>query len=207
MLRILILQTCGGKTEAPCLDYTQSKHESYCRKHGYDYMRWDGIKKSQSQSPAYNKIYLLQEILQTNKYDGVFYLDTDAIIIDKDMALDNLMKLNKAVTCMQKTPETKDLDLSAAFFNMNHPNMKVLLEDWQQVVDRDKSDQINDERILGDIMKKRSSYTFLYSCDYFYKDLNFIYRAKPDSNITDRLASLSAEYAKGQIKPTTTQNT
>ena len=200
MLRILVLQTCDGNNYAPLLNYTQERHESYCRKHGYDYMRWDGIKKGQDDFPAFaafNKIYLLQEILKTGSYDWVVYLEAAAVILDTENPIDDLLHLNKVLVAGNIAAEgSHTCDLSFSLYNMNHPKLSILLDEWQQAYEanllKDKLNQYkngwimfksyNDQLLLNEILKKKQSYVFLYDSNYFMLNIKFIGYVKRERN-------------------------
>ena len=196
MLRILVLQTCDGPNYGPLLDYSQPKHEAYCRKHGYDYMRWDGLKKAQGNYPGFaifNKIYLLKEILKTTTYDWVVYLDAAAIILDTERPMEEFLHLNKVMVSSSISAEDKNIcDISFSLYNMNHPKLQILLDEWQQSfetnLERDKTNQFkngwpnfksyNDLLLLNDILKKKQSYAFLYNYNYFTNFIGVIKRQR-----------------------------
>lgn len=199
MLRILVLQTCDGSVYAPLLDYSQPKHEAYCRKHGYEYMRWDGIKKGQENYPGFavfNKIYLLKEILKTGAYDWVVYLDAATIILDLERPVEDFLHLNKVMIGCSEDKNT--CDISFSLYNMNHPKLSILLDDWQQSFEtnlgKDKTNQFkngwpnfksyNDQLLLNEILKKKQSYAFLYDSNYFIYDTQFIGNIKRLRNMT-----------------------
>jgi hypothetical protein len=225
MLRILVLQTCDGDDYSPLLNYSQPKHEAYCRKHGYDYLRWDGIKKGQDKFAAFaafNKIYLLQEILQSEKYDWVVYLEAATIILDMDKPIEEFLHLNKVLVAGNiSAEEANHCDLSFSLYNMNHPKLKILLDEWQQAYEtnllKDKMNQYkngwvsfksyNDQFILNEILKKKQSYIYLYDYNYFIYDIQFIAYVKRQRNmsISRRLELLQQMDKQGYYQ--STQNT
>jgi hypothetical protein len=202
MLRILVLQTCDGVNYAPLLNYTQPKHEAYCRKQGYDYMRWDGIKKGQDGFPAFaafNKIYLLQEILASEKYDWVVYLEAASIIIDTEHPIEDFLHLNKVLVAGKiSVDEPTNCDVSFSLYNMNHPKLKILLDEWQNIYEanlmKDKLNQFkngwanfksyNDQQLLNEIIKKKQTYAFLYDATFFMDDIKFLAYVKRERNMS-----------------------
>jgi len=162
-------------------------------------MRWDGLKKAQSNYPGFavfNKIYLLKEILKTELYDWVVYLDAATIILDLERPIEDLLHLNKVMVSSSISAEDKNVcDISFSLYNMNHPKLQILLDEWQQSfetnLERDKTNQFkngwpnfkgyNDRFLLNEILKKKQSYVFLYDYNYF---TNFIGIIKRQRNMT-----------------------
>jgi len=68
--------------------------KKYCEKHGYD-LHVDYQDKFSNYRPAqWQKIRAAREVLETGKYDWVFYLDTDCLIMNSDIKLESLVDDN-----------------------------------------------------------------------------------------------------------------
>jgi len=64
--------------------------ERYCQKNGYEYIRLDNCEKSVA-TTYWCKIYKVKELLFSNKYDYVVWVDSDTIISNKDVSVDSLI--------------------------------------------------------------------------------------------------------------------
>ena len=61
----------------------------YCEKHGYDWVEHWKI-KDESRPPSWSKIlYILDEL--NNEYDWIFWIDSDAIIMDEYVELEEFI--------------------------------------------------------------------------------------------------------------------
>jgi hypothetical protein len=63
----------------------------YCEKHGYDiyidrYENYDT-----SRAPQWHKIKVCIEVLQTNKYDWIFFIDIDCLIMNSSIKLESII--------------------------------------------------------------------------------------------------------------------
>lgn len=65
--------------------------KKYCELHGYD-LHIDYQEKFSNGKPAqWQKIRAAKELLETNKYDWIFYLDTDCLIMNPDIKLESFV--------------------------------------------------------------------------------------------------------------------
>jgi len=65
-----------------------ARNKEYCDKHGYTYIF---EKKKYDTPPHWIKVKLVQELLRTNKYKGIIWIDTDAVVHNLDKSLDDLL--------------------------------------------------------------------------------------------------------------------
>lgn len=80
------------------LDYSERVARVYANLHGYDYLRYDGIKRGcKGHHATFNRIYLLENQILEGKYDWVLYIDADDIIVDLKKPLDEFLKDEYAV--------------------------------------------------------------------------------------------------------------
>jgi hypothetical protein len=144
-MKVLILQTCDGHHYKPFLDLTQNIHEKYCNKHGYTFMRHDGIINGLNGDPSFatfNRIYLLQEIYKNKpEYDWVFYVDADCVIIDMNKTVDEFLHNDKLVVACRggsdSETNTWDVNIGVAFYNMRHPKIQDVLNRWQMMFENE----------------------------------------------------------------------
>jgi len=60
-------------------------NKEYCKLHGYKYIF---RKEHIEMSPWWIKVKICKELLETNKYSGILWLDTDAAIFDSSISLE-----------------------------------------------------------------------------------------------------------------------
>jgi hypothetical protein len=64
------------------------RNRAYCEKHGYEYIfTSDGY---ENLPPYWRKTQLVKDLLMTDKYKGILWLDTDACIFDMDRKLSTI---------------------------------------------------------------------------------------------------------------------
>lgn len=69
-------------------------NKAYCSKHGYDHIMET---KLYDMPPWWIKIKLVKDILNTHRYEGALWLDTDAVIHNQDKAIDSLILEDKSI--------------------------------------------------------------------------------------------------------------
>lgn len=139
--RVLILQTSDGARYKPLLDATEAHHRAYARRRGYDYARFDGVKRgAKPWHAAFNRIYLLQDLLKAREYDWVLYMDADAVVVDPARGVERFLDDSKAfVACRGATDDPRiwyNVNNGVAFFNMRHPATPGILDAWRRLYER-----------------------------------------------------------------------
>lgn len=172
MDRVLILQTCDGNRYKPLLDATERWHRHYARQHGYDYLRVDGVVYGfKPWHAAFNRIFLLQDILQKAVYDWVLYMDADAVIVDGRRGVEEFLDDARVlVACRGATDDPNiwyNINNGIFFINMRHPQTSGLLAAWRGLLEavpkqvmqnepdgifNDESKHVNDQDMLCQIL-------------------------------------------------------
>lgn len=102
----------------------------YCQKWNYDYLNY--TEKSIDISPYWYKVLLINNILNTNKYDYVFWMDSDTIIknLNIDIYRDILSKYDSDIYI---SPDNTKYDICNAglFVIKNSPIGKQFMIDWK----------------------------------------------------------------------------
>lgn len=113
--------------------------KKYCEKHGYD-LHIDYQDKFSNYKPSqWQKIRAAREILETGKYDWVFYLDTDCLIMNSDIKLESFVddqysfivpnqKVKAPDTPIMVVPNVRNI-ISSQFFVKNSEVGKNILDD------------------------------------------------------------------------------
>lgn len=90
-MKICFLQTDGS--DLPYGKYSIENNKRYCNIHGYEFVtkpfdidltEWHG---------TWQKIFNILDVLEKSKYDYIFFLDTDAMIINKNIQIETLIDL------------------------------------------------------------------------------------------------------------------
>jgi hypothetical protein len=129
--KVAVLQTCDPFKYAKLLDETSSYNKLWCRKQKYDYFEYRGIWENRLNKPQeamFNRIFWLQDFIG-GRYDYIFYLDADAVVVDptKDLETDVMGSLS---------------DHSVAYcgnnngvigFNMRHKDTIQIIRSWEEL--------------------------------------------------------------------------
>ena len=132
---VLVSYDKGYKTMA---SYTVDKNiKKYCELHGY-YLHIDYQEKFSNGKPAqWQKIRAARELLETHKYDWIFYLDTDCIIMNPNIKLESFIDddcsfiVPKHSIKAVDTPTSEGNIISSQFFVRNDEcGIDILDEIW-----------------------------------------------------------------------------
>jgi hypothetical protein len=72
-------------------DYTSAKAEAYCNALGYTLIRYRSL-LNPSLAPSWNKLLAVQQEL--HKYDWIFWMDADALILNHNTRLESFIEAN-----------------------------------------------------------------------------------------------------------------
>lgn len=103
------------------------RNQQYASKHGYTYLFSD---KSMDFPPYWRKVKLALDILETNKYKGVLWLDTDATIHSMEKSLDSFVKPRKAFYFASDPPKWDAPFNAGVWFVLANPMGKRILREW-----------------------------------------------------------------------------
>jgi hypothetical protein len=78
--------------------------ESYCKKHNYDFKYHKG--RLSDRHPGWDKILYIKEIMSTNEYDYVVWVDNDAYITNKEIRFDFICNENPSKKLMIASEDT-----------------------------------------------------------------------------------------------------
>jgi hypothetical protein len=159
-------------------DFFKNINEEYCKKNNYEFLCSD--KKYTDKPPAFNKIYLLKELLEKNEYDYYVWIDADAHFcnnsklegyienhIDKDFIWsgDKTPNINTGIFIMKNT------DFSNTFLDKWINTKETTNEDWWEQGILTKMPSSNDLNI------KEHSFVFRYGMlqSFTDKSNNLVY--------------------------------
>ena len=87
--RIAIV-TLFDKNYEDLAKYSLPNKLAYANKHGYDFYYYDHI-LDLNRPPHWSKILAIQNVLNTNKYDWVWWIDIDSLIMNFDIKLESII--------------------------------------------------------------------------------------------------------------------
>lgn len=166
---LLILQTCDRENYVPMLQHTSLTVLEYVKRHGVNYEIFIGLKKGVWPWHAiFNRIYKLNEYIESGYKDWVLYMDADAYICDMDFDLLSYLSDKKKYAFVLAQAETKsdywNINDGIFFANLGHPVCVNVIQRWKKFYDYMYKDDdyviavewdmiINDQTSFHDIIK------------------------------------------------------
>lgn len=132
---VLFLQTADAEHYAPMLAITAAGVREYCRRHGFGYESFLGVKRGFHRWQAtFNRIPMLEELVARGFTGWAVYLDADAYIQDLDFDLTAYLadKGDRAAIFATSgvTGEHWDVNAGVALINLGHPLGRELVARW-----------------------------------------------------------------------------
>jgi hypothetical protein len=104
-----------------------SQNKAYCKKYGYDHILET---KPYDLPPYWIKVRLVKDLLATNKYKGALWLDTDAVIHDHTLSIDELLIEGKSMYYCPDCPRW-DQKFNAGVWIIKHDRHgQEILDKW-----------------------------------------------------------------------------
>ena len=132
--RVLLFQTCDGISKYSILmKKTNQINSYYCNKLGYDVKTYEGVKRGvHSWYASFNRHYCIPEIIMTQQYDWIMYLDADAYINDFSQTLEDFIEpyKEKALIVSRGGSDTIPWDFNngVMLINASHPKSLEIFE-------------------------------------------------------------------------------
>jgi hypothetical protein len=137
--RVLVLQTADPDNYVSLLRAGGAVNYQYALKHGYSYQSFVGLYRGQhAWHAAFNRIYLLQDILKEGLYDYVLYLDADAIVVDLSQKVEDLIEDGRLFYMASGGIEGKKpwhVNDGVFLFSCRHPMAQQVVDAWAEQVD------------------------------------------------------------------------
>jgi hypothetical protein len=113
-----------------------NRNNHYAHKWGHEYIfKKDGY---EGISPYWRKVFLVKDILGSDKYGGIVWLDTDATIYKMDTDLNSLLEEGKHFyKSTDNTPGNKGF-CAGVWFVLNTPIGKEIISKWAEKYNGDK---------------------------------------------------------------------
>jgi hypothetical protein len=147
-MNITFLQTSDPFRYLPMLSATAPTVIEYCKRHGYRYESYIGIKRGfHNWQATYNRIYQLQELMERRHSGWAVYLDADAYIVDLDFDLHSYLadkqQFGAILTPSMATDHHWDINAGVVLINLGHPIGRRIVERWRLAFDG-----LSDQRLL-----------------------------------------------------------
>jgi hypothetical protein len=125
-MKAVLIQTSDAVEYAPMLEATSRTTSEFCLRHGLEYRPFTGLKCGKfSWHSTYNRIHMMQELLDEGYRGWVLYLDADAYINDLDFPVGEYLKDNQRFAMVavlaSLTAKYWDINAGVVFLNFGHP--------------------------------------------------------------------------------------
>ncbi|WP_020205089.1 hypothetical protein [Cupriavidus sp. WS] len=140
---IIVMQTSDASSRYfDMMMLTARTARRYCEHHGLRYQGFIGLKRgNRAWHATYNRIDLLQELIQRDHRGWVLYVDADAWIVDMTFDLRGYLR-DKQGYAMIAAPagHVRDffwnVNIGVMLFNLGHPFTRRLVRDWEAFLSR-----------------------------------------------------------------------
>nr|WP_053000119.1 methyltransferase domain-containing protein [Sphingomonas sp. Y57] len=166
---VVFLQTADAEHYAPMLAITAAGVREYCRRHGFGYESFLGVKRGfHPWQATFNRIPMLEELVARGFTGWAVYLDADAYIQDLDFDLTAYLadKGDRAAIFATSgvTGEHWDVNAGVALINLGHPLGRELVARWSAAFAAHSDETLreaaewmgggNDQDLLHDILRQ-----------------------------------------------------
>jgi hypothetical protein len=147
---ILFLQTADLHAYKPLLEVASRTVTEYCARHNFSYQSFLGICRGyRAWHATYNRIPLLQRLLDGGFRGWACYLDADAFVADLDFDLTAFLRDKSHLALIAATDKPEDperpywlINAGSFFLNFGNPIGRQIVSDWAE-----QFGAISDERL------------------------------------------------------------
>ncbi len=107
----------------------------YCKLHNYQYIFSNA---AYALPPYWIKVKMVQEILNTQKYKGVLWLDMDATIHDLKRTLDSFLKFGKYFYGAGDNPRWNSTFNAGIWFVLSNHRGRQIMNSWMNLYNSDQ---------------------------------------------------------------------
>lgn len=135
-LDVVVMQTADPFRYAPMLAVTAPLQIEFCRRHGFRYESYVGIRRGPwTWQASFNRVEMLGDLLDGGFTGWAVYLDADAFIHDLDFDLPAYLAghadRGAILATSGVTGEPWDVNSGVALVNFAHPQGRRLVEAWR----------------------------------------------------------------------------
>ena len=133
---IVLLQTADGGEYLDLLTVSARSLRNYCDRQGFAYQAFLGLKRGYFPwHAAFNRIYLLDELVREGRFDWAVYIDADAYIADPTFDLRRYLKgKSRYAAVLTPSGSTRlrwDVNDGVVMLNLRHPLSLKLTTAWR----------------------------------------------------------------------------
>ena len=149
MIEVTFLQTSDPFLYAEMLSHTSRTLRTYCIRHECRYESYIGIKRGDhSWQASFNRLYMLDELIQRGRRGWAIYADADAYIADLTFDIRTFLD-EHADKAMIATPSGSsnhywDINNGVLIFNLDHAAARFILRRWKAAFEG-----VTDQKIRG----------------------------------------------------------
>ena len=136
---VLIAQYTGLDTAyMEFTNITQKANRAYAKRWKYDYLLMMGTAFNSDQMgiAAYNKLPLLRKAVGAKIYDVILILDSDAVVVDFDQNVLDLMPESMLLTACRNhesgSPHTWNVNNGVTIWNLRHERIEEVYSEWHK---------------------------------------------------------------------------
>jgi hypothetical protein len=137
-MNVTFIQTSDAIFYYPMLQQTAKTVREYCIRNGFSYEQFVGIKRgTMPWHAAYNRIYMLKELVDRGVEGWVFYLDADAMITDLSFDLRDYLRDKDrygAIFAGYINEVIWDINSGGFAVNLSHPAGQGLIIDYYRAL-------------------------------------------------------------------------
>lgn len=120
---IAVLQSCDERY-AECFQSALNANAAYATANGYVYNRVIGNLSPVPNTSNFNRYYLLREQIEQQVNDWAFWIDADAVVVDRTMTLESIINRSPnrlLIACRGSINGDHDINNGVFFLNLRHP--------------------------------------------------------------------------------------
>ena len=139
--QVTFIQTSDPYVYSTMLDHTGRTVKAFCHRHGHAYESYTRIKRGNLPWHAtYNRIYILNEMVDRGYRGWAIYLDADAFIADQRFDLGRLLfdhADEAAIMTLAGEPQDWwDVNAGVLLMNLKQSKTRSLIRRWKRLLDR-----------------------------------------------------------------------
>lgn len=227
-MELTVLQTSDAFKYSRMLRATSRTAIEFCQRNGFAYESFTGIKRGfHNAQAAFNRIFMLDELIERGYQGWALYMDADAYVYDLDFDLRAYLadKQDRAAIMATIPGETIPWHINSGvlFFNLGNPQAMMIVREWKrrfmQIPDErlrsltsvwdDENDQIMLYQLLNEDEALRNDVLFVDARLFNHYWGTFIrqYLNSYDSDIdsrTEKIAATVEEVMRGAAKDSAT---
>lgn len=136
-MNLIILQTSDAFRYSRMLRATSRTAIEFCRRHGFAYESFVGIKRGfRGAHAAFNRIMMLDEMVARGYCGWALHMDADAYVYDLDFDLRAYLSDKQDRSAIMATIPGESIawhiNSGVLFFNLGHPSAVALIEEWKR---------------------------------------------------------------------------